>query len=225
MRIVAVADTHLFTDTLPSIPEGDLFIHAGDLLRKGDLTELEQGLDWLKTLSFQYKILVAGNHDGCFEKKRQRDYARQITREAGVIYLEDSSTTIEGIKLWGSPWQPAYNNWAFNLPRGEKLMKRWKLIPSDVDILITHSPPRGYGDRSPSASRYGCTALAQRITEVRPKLHVFGHIHQDGGLWKTDDITYLNATTWQCERAPSIIEYDQETLSIIPIHIPPKERI
>ena len=60
---------------------------------------------------------------------------------AGVHYLEDSGVEIAGTRWWGSPWQPEFNSWAFNLPRGEPLSEKWALIPDDVDVLVTHSPP------------------------------------------------------------------------------------
>ena len=202
MRIVAVADTHLFHDELV-IPEGDVFVHAGDLLRAGTLEELERAVAWLRELPHRHQVLVAGNHDGCFQ--RRPDEARRML-PAGVHYLEDSGVEIAGLRFWGSPWQPAYNQWSFNLERGAPLREKWARVPAGVQILVTHSPPAGTGDRSPVAGRHGCVDLAQRVRELRPRLHIFGHIHQDGGWWVKGGVGYLNATTWECERAPSVVD-------------------
>ena len=149
MRIVAVADTHTFEDDLGDVPEGDVFVHAGDMLRAGTLEELEPVAARIRTLPHATKIIVAGNHDWCFVREPQR--ARALLGDAH--YLEDSGLEAGGVRFWGSPWQPAYNNWAFNLPRGEPLAAKWALIPEDTDVLITHGPPHGHGDKGtvPSA--------------------------------------------------------------------------
>jgi len=221
MRIVSVADTHLFTKDLPPLPEADVLIHAGDLLRGGTLEELREGLHWLASQRPRHKILVAGNHDWCFSRYRKK--ARHLTKEAGVLYLEDEGVELEDIKFWGSPWQPAYHNWAFNLPRGAALANKWSMIPADLDILITHSPPLGFGDRSPVPGRHGCAELAARVKEVQPVVHIFGHIHQDGGLWKEEGITYINATTWECDRPASLIDYRPKERSVQALCIPKAE--
>ena len=134
MRIVAVADTHLFHADLGLLPEGDVLIHAGDLLRGGRLAELRQAMPWLLAQPHRHKLFVAGNHDWCFA--RDPELACEIL-STGIVYRQDSETVIDGVRFWGSPWQPEYNDWAFNLPRGEALAQRWDLIPAGIDILIT----------------------------------------------------------------------------------------
>src|SRR5512147_2620038 len=110
MRIVAVADTHLFHDELP-VPEGDVFIHAGDICRRGSLDELAMAARWLASLPHRTKVVVAGNHDWAFVN-RPADARRILGPD--VLYLEDSGATLDGLRLWGSPWQPEFNGWAFN---------------------------------------------------------------------------------------------------------------
>lgn len=217
MRIVAVADTHTFEQDLAGIPDGDVFVHAGDLLRGGTLEELEGVAAWIRALPHRHKIVVAGNHDWCF--LRRRGEAEAMLGDA--IYLEDSGCVIEGLRFWGSPWQPSYNDWAYNLPRGEALAERWALIEEGTDVLITHGPPKGIGDRGPYPKRAGCEALAERVRELRPRLHIFGHIHQDGGLWERDGTAYLNATTWECERPASVV--DVLDGAVVPVRIPGKD--
>ena len=192
MRIVAMADTHLFHEHPGSyeVPDGDILIHAGDLCRIGTLDELERALDWLRSLPHRHKVLVAGNHDRPFELQPEK--ARALLGD--VHYLQDEGLSIEGVRLWGSPWQPEYHRWAFNLPRGEPLAERWRLIPHGLDILVTHGPPNGIGDRSPALSRQGCEALRERVFEVAPRLHLFGHIHQDGGVFRVGETVFANVT-------------------------------
>ncbi len=214
MRIVAVADTHLFHDELV-VPDGDVLVHAGDMCRGGDLDELREAAAWLARLPHRRKVVVAGNHDRAFE--REPAAARALL--AGMLYLEDDACTIDGLRFYGSPWQPAYNDWAFNLPRGGALAAVWARIPDRVDVLITHGPPAGIGDRGPVGGRQGCADLRARVAVVRPRLHLFGHIHQDGGLWHHAGVVLANVTTWECERAPTVIDIDEG--GIVPIQVPP----
>lgn len=217
MRIVAVSDTHLFHGDL-QVPDGDVFVHAGDLCRGGDLDELRAAAAWMASLPHRQKIIVAGNHDWAFA----REPAAARGALEGITYLEDSGVTIDGLRFWGSPWQPAFHDWAFNLPRGPALAAVWAKIPHGIDVLITHSPPEGFGDRSPVGGRAGCADLRARIAIARPRLHLFGHIHQDGGVWQHDGIVLANVTTWECERSPTVIDID--ATGITAIHVPPHGR-
>ncbi|MEM9193346.1 MAG: metallophosphatase domain-containing protein [Myxococcota bacterium] len=218
MRIVAVADTHTFQDDLGSLPEGDVFIHAGDLLRGGTLEELAPVAEWIRALPHRRKIVVAGNHDWCFANDPA---AACATLGPEVEYLEDSGTMIDGLQFWGSPWQPEYHDWAYNLPRGAALREKWAQIRSDTDVLITHGPPQGIGDRGPVPGRLGCADLAARVAEVGPLLHLFGHIHQDGGVFRVGDVCYANVTTWESERRPTVL--DVVDGAVIEVDVPPRE--
>ncbi len=211
MRIVAVADTHLFHREL-AVPYGDVFLHAGDLCRGGSLAELAEALEWIAELPHPTKIVVAGNHDMCLEDAPDR--ARPLVA-AVATYLEDEGAVIGGVRFWGSPWQPAYNGWGFNLPRGEALVAKWARIPAALDVLVTHGPPEGIGDRSSmGAERAGCRDLRARVAMVRPLVHLFGHIHEDGGAWEEDGTTFVNCTTWESERPPTVIDVDVVTRTV-----------
>jgi predicted phosphohydrolase len=218
MRLVAVADTHLFHHEL-KVPDGDVFIHAGDLCRGGDLAEVAEGLAWIRALPHATKILVAGNHDWAFADAPER--ARELLGD-DVLYLQDAGAVAQGLSFWGSPWQPEYNGWAFNLPRGRELAAKWAAIPAGLDVLVTHGPPAGIGDRSSiGEERAGCTDLRARVAEVRPRLHVFGHIHEDGGAWTIGATTFVNCTTWECERPPTVIDLEHGQVRV---HAPPARR-
>lgn len=217
MRIVAVADTHLFHDDL-AVPDGDVFVHAGDLCRGGDLAELRVAATWIAGLPHRHKVVVAGNHDWAFV----RDPGAARAMFADTHYLEDTEVVIDGVRFYGSPWQPAFNDWAFNLPRGAALAAVWANIPRGLDVLITHGPPDGIGDRTTVARRTGCAELRRRVAEVEPRMHLFGHIHQDGGAWQVGATTFANVTTWECERAATV--FDIRPGAIVPITIPPHGR-
>lgn len=217
MRIVAVADTHLFHGDL-DVPDGDVFVHAGDMCRGGDLDELDRNAEWIAGLPHRHKVIVAGNHDWAFV--HESPAARLAF--ASMTYLQDAEVTLDGLRFYGSPWQPEFHNWAFNLPRGPAIAAVWAKIPQGIDVLVTHSPPMGIGDRSPVGGRTGCADLLARISVVQPRLHLFGHIHQDGGLWERGATVHANVTTWECERAPTVIDID--AAGIRPIHVPPHGR-
>lgn len=221
MRIVAVADTHLFHPELV-VPEGDVFVHAGDLCRGGDLEELAEAAAWIAGLPHRHKVVVAGNHDWAFV--HAPDLARALFARDGVVYLEDAACVLDGVTFWGSPWQPAFNDWAFNLPRGPALAAVWARIPDRTDVLITHGPPAGVLDRSPVGGRAGCADLMDRVRAAVPRLHLFGHIHQDGGFVHDPGTAtaFANVTTWECERPPTVIDLDPS--SITPVSIPPHGR-
>jgi Icc-related predicted phosphoesterase len=182
-----------------------VLIHAGDTCRAGTLEELAQVCTFLRALPHRHKIIVAGNHDRAFEAYPAE--ARALV--AGLIYLQDASCTIEGVRFYGSPWTPQFNNWSFNLPRGAPLAEKWALIPADTDVLITHGPPYGIGDNDGRVpERAGCEALLARLQQITPKLHLFGHVHQTPGRWQIGTTLFANVTTDECLSPVTVIEYN-----------------
>jgi Icc-related predicted phosphoesterase len=190
MRIVCVSDTHA-RHHLTVVPDGDILVHAGDITRRGTLEDVESFDRWLGGLPHRHKVVICGNHDFCFQEQAAEARAR-ITN---AVYLEDSGCEIEGMTFYGSPWQPWFGGWAFNLPRGEELAKVWAKIPERVDVLITHGPPEGILDRTNRGELAGCRDLYHRVLEARPRLHVFGHIHEAAGRTEIDSIVFVNAST------------------------------
>lgn len=208
LTVVAVADTHGYHDDL-DVPDGDILIHAGDLTRTGSLDELPPVNAFLARLPHRDKIVIAGNHDACFQARPRAARAAL----SAAIYLQDESIHIRGLHIYGSPWQPRFLDMAFNLDRGPALAAKWALVPSDVDILVTHTPPLGFGD-SVGQDRVGCVDLLARVRQVRPRLHIFGHIHSDRGRWLSEGTLFVNATTDECMAPATTLVYppgrDQE---------------
>lgn len=210
MRIVCLSDTHCEQHGF-KVPDGDVLVHAGDFCSMGVEREVHKVAKWLKALPHRWKIVVAGNHDRFFEQ--QPEMARAYL-EPDIIYLQDSGCEIEGLRFWGSPWQPWFYDWAFNLPRkGIKLREKWNLIPMDTDVLITHCPPYGildevrtrmtaWGPTEEGSGPLGCEELAIRLAAVRPRLHVFGHIHDSYGVLQRGDTTFVNASVCNEDYAP-----------------------
>ena len=140
---------------------------------------------------FGYKILIAGNHDFYFEREADEQIEKIIPN--GIIYLKDTGTTIEGLRIWGSPITPWYFNWAFNRHRGESIQRHWDLIPNQVDILITHGPVFRTFDTNKKREHVGCKDLFLKVQQVRPKVHICGHIHESYGMIDKTGIKFINA--------------------------------
>ena len=189
MRIVCLSDTHGFHDGL-EVPPGDLLLHAGDSTKHGSLEEVAAFNRFLGRLPHRHKVVIAGNHDWAFEKEAV--LARDLITHA--VYLEDEETVVAGLRIWGSPWQPWFCDWAFNLERGPALRAKWDLVPAGIDVLLTHGPPRGHGDRTTGGSEEGCSDLLDAIRRVRPRLHVFGHIHEGYGRTQEGETLCVNAS-------------------------------
>ncbi len=195
VTLVAMADTHGYHRKL-SVPPGDVLIHAGDLTQRGTLKQLTETRDWLLSLPHPHKVIIAGNHD--FALQRERETARALFGPP-FIYLEDELATVAGLRIWGSPWQPWFYDWAFNLQRGPEIDAKWQLIPEGVDVLVTHGPPANLGDRCWDGRRVGCEDLLRHLARVKPRLHLFGHIHEDKGEWQHGPTKVVNVTVAECE--------------------------
>jgi Icc-related predicted phosphoesterase len=193
-RIVIISDTHNQHRSI-KIPDGDLLIHAGDITRRGDLADVYDFNALLGTLPHRHKVVIAGNHDFCF----QSDPAAAIGALTNCIYLQDQAVTIDGLQIYGSPWQPWFHDWAFNVPRGRQLQEKWRQIPPGTDILITHGPPLGICDRVLNGAQVGCADLLAAVEHIRPQLHIFGHIHESYGTAVHHGIRFVNASS--CNRA------------------------
>ena len=189
MKFTVISDTHNKHSSL-ELDGGDVLLHCGDFSGKGLEKQIIDFNSWLGQQDFKYKVVIAGNHDFMFEKEPER--AQKLLTNA--IYLEDSSTVIQGLKIYGSPWQPWFYDWAFNLQRGRALEEKWDLIPNDTDILLTHGPPYGIKDLTSRTENVGCEDLLKRVKEVKPKVHCFGHIHEDSGISEENGTKFINAS-------------------------------
>ncbi len=206
MRLVVISDTHGLHDGL-EIPAGDVLIHAGDMTSHGDIEEVRAFDAFLARLDHRHKLVIAGNHDFCFE--RRPALARSALRHA--TYVEDEAVEVEGVRFYGSPWQPWFYDWAFNLQRGAEIRAKWQLIPSGIDVLITHGPPLGHGDVTVRGEAAGCADLLERVREVAPRYHFFGHIHEARGTSCEGATTFVNASNcdfyYRLVHPPVVIEY------------------
>jgi Icc-related predicted phosphoesterase len=190
MRIVCMSDTHNRHGGL-EVPPGELLIHAGDFTVMGDPGEVADFNGWLGRLPHPHKIVVAGNHDSLFE--RDPEAARAMLSNA--VYLHESEARVEGLRIWGAAWNPESYSFAraFSVERGRELAGRWSRVPAGIDVLVTHGPPRGIGDEG-----FGCEDLRRELGRIRPRLHVFGHVHDGYGTTRAEGTIYVNAAV--CDR-------------------------
>jgi len=201
MKILALSDTHGKHWQIPKdwMQPADVLVHAGDISNIGKVYEIVDFLDWFTKQPYRHKIFIAGNHDWGFQENH--DVVTKLVRDYGnIIYLEDSEVVINGVKFYGSPWQPEFYDWAFNLPKGEQLQAKWDMIPEDTDVLITHGPPENILDYvvSGNVSKHcGCPNLADTVLTKLPilKLHIFGHIHYSAGVLIKNRKLFVNAAT------------------------------
>lgn len=185
VSIVCISDTH---NSQPSLPEGEILIHAGDLTQSGSLSELLASVSWLREQPHPIKIVVAGNHDQLLDPSRDSNHIGQAAAAAerakidwgDIIYLENSETTVvcangRRLRIYGRPLSPRHGDWAFQYPRNQDVWT--EMIPEGIDVLVTHGPPRAHLD----LLKLGCVHLLRALWRTRPWLHVFGHVHEGAG--------------------------------------------
>jgi Icc-related predicted phosphoesterase len=229
MRITFISDTHTKHESITQdLPGGDLIIHAGDLMNSGrNPMDIYKFCKWFDELNqYDHKVFIAGNHDRIFET--DPEMASEIyTFYKNIDYLQDNWVTVgdsdphdpnvKTAKIYGSPWQPEFYSWAFNLPRnGEDLHEKWFWIPNDTDILVTHGPPWGHCDVTPYGNlNVGCELLRVRVDEFKPKIHIFGHVHSGYGYKFHEGTHFINASVlnerYEYENKPMTVDWNPET--------------
>lgn len=224
-RVVATSDTHGMLHEA-EVPDGDILVLAGDILpnfystsaRWSDAERQLQALDELATwvtdcMSHRKVVLVAGNHDWVFQLEPKQ--ARKVLAAyPKIVYLEDAGAEILGVRFWGSPWQPEFCGWAFNLPRdGRELRRAWAKIPAELDVLVTHGPPHGILDLVERGERVGDALLLERVRTVKPRVHVFGHIHGSYGRETVGETEFLNVAlcdeSYMPVQRPLVLDLDE----------------
>jgi Icc-related predicted phosphoesterase len=225
-RITFISDTHNKHKQITShLPGGDILIHSGDISTMGYPREIKDFCKWFNGIEgYTHKIFIAGNHDWGFINHIDK-VTETLEKYDGITYLQDDlylagqdeTDYNDMIKIYGSPWQPEFYNWAFNLPRnGWELGQKWSDIPVDTDILITHGPSYGFVDKVIGRpENLGCELLAERIKTIKPKIHVCGHIHSGRGIIFNDGTLYINASVldeqYNYTKKPFTIDFDFET--------------
>jgi len=212
MKIVCLSDTHNKHKKI-EVPDGDILLHSGDFTARGNEREVRDFNRWMATLPHKHKIVISGNHDWFFEKM-PRSYVDSVC--TNFTYLQDEFVEVEGLKIYGSPWQPWFYNWAFNLQRGKEILAKWKKIPEDVDILLTHGPAFEILDSSPGVcGNVGCEDLLDEIkNRIKPKIHLCGHIHGGHGVERHGETVFVNASIcterYEPHQLPIVIDIKED---------------
>lgn len=204
MIIDCISDLH---GEYPELRGGDLLILAGDYTGSGAYVQWDDFFSWLEQQSYRKKVLIAGNHDNYLMNAlpwtRYLDDADDLfPRKHDFEYLCDSGTEFGGLKIWGSPWTKTFKGMNphcmyFTCDTDDELEEYWNLIPDDTDILITHSPPhKTYDEVIRKKEHVGSPSLRRHVmSRIKPKLHVFGHIHEWGGCTIDSNVTlFVNAS-------------------------------
>lgn len=196
MRLVCISDTHNQHNKI-KLPKGDVLIHAGDATGRGTIQEVSNFLTWMGAQPFTHRLFVPGNHDWLFEKQPQ--LAKQMCEDNKIVLLHERAIEIDGLKFYGSAFQPEFCGWAFNKSRGPELAEIWSRIPSDTDVLVTHSPSMSildelvYANGVPNGQHVGCRDLAERMSQLDIKVHICGHIHCGYGKVESAKTKHYNA--------------------------------
>jgi predicted phosphohydrolase len=209
LRIVCISDTHELHRELV-VPFGDVLIHAGDFTFFGKGTRAIVDFNaWLGDLPHTHKVVTCGNHEYAFES----DTGLRHLITNGTLLLNEA-VTIGPAKVWASPLTPHHGG-AFARINAADRAQVYASIPADTDILVTHGPPYGVLDRSPAEypGPAGDRELREAVLRVRPKLHVFGHVHAGYGVRPTTHTVFVNAALLgrdgSLENRPIIIEMSQ----------------
>lgn len=206
-QLGTLTPTQLLTGAASETP--GILIHAGDLTRWGSRKNLREFAENLGKYKNLHKIVIAGNHDFCFQKHPEE--SRRILSDAGIIYLEDEAIELYGIKFYGIPWTPQFGNWAF-MGTENFLAHRWWSVPIGTDVLISHGPPRGILDLTQDGDHAGSISHRHVVRSIRPKLNVFGHIHETYGHERHFGTDYINAclVNFQYEMVNKPVIYNLE---------------
>lgn len=178
MKILHLSDTHGCHRRLRDLPDADVAVHSGDFCMTGSEQEAIDFMDWFCDLPYKHKIFICGNHDDCL-------YGATIDGlDANVHYLNNSGVEIDGVKFYGVPM-------FVSDCITDRQSRNYAGIPADTDVLITHSPAYGVLDFDDGIN-YGSEELMERISSLKLKAHLFGHIHARHGIAEHGGLIYSN---------------------------------
>jgi Icc-related predicted phosphoesterase len=198
VRFVCISDTHGHHRDL-DLPEGDVLLHAGDMTQKGLRSEIQDFNSWLGDIShiFKHIVVIGGNHDLSLEADLAQGNQEPLL--TNCILLNHESVLVQGVQIFGSPLEPRIGRKYIAFVRdAAQLEDDWNDVPLNTDIILSHAPPYGHGDRMWGLKHAGCTSLLHACERVKPRAVVFGHIHAGYG------VTNMNAGTTVCINAASM---------------------
>ena len=206
MIFTCISDTHWIHNKI-ELPGGDVLCHTGDA-ELNSKSKVKNFIKWMEDQDYKHLIFVPGNHDIILP--HDLEYFTKLFANHGIHMLIDKTVEIEGYKIYGMPWTPRFGTWSF-MGGSEFMKEKADLIPTDTDILLSHGPPQGIRDNvSPHRAMVGCPHLLNKVVQIRPTLHAFGHIHESYGFHVFHDTLYVNAAV-----APSYFSGLKEPISVV----------
>ncbi|VDM59311.1 unnamed protein product [Angiostrongylus costaricensis] len=211
-RFVCIGCTHGVKFDPASVPPGDVLLVAGDFTNCGLPSEVHSFNKKLGRLKHAYKVVIAGNHECTFDDEFLRSKREVGAKELALKQALQAS--LSSVKISSSK-QPRLDNWAFNLTRGQALLEKWNQIPAAVDVLLTHTPPLGHGDKMRDGRRLGCVELLNSVCKrIKPKYHVFSHVHEGYGCTSDGYTKFINC----CICDENLIATNSPIIFDIPVH-------
>ena len=197
VKIDCISDLHMYFG--PKLDGGDILVVAGDISFVGNALDFVEFDFWLGKYKDKYKAIVftPGNHD--LGSQRNPSLFKSLVPNA-THYLINEPAEILGLKFWVSPITPTFMNWAWMADRGAPIKRYWDMIPAGTDVLVTHGGPYGILDECPELDdptkmvHVGCEELLKAVKRVKPRAHIFGHIHEGYGQTTIDETTFINAS-------------------------------
>jgi len=217
MKYVIISDTHE-KEHLVKLPEGDVLIHCGDSTFRGEFNALAKFATWMGKQDFKYRVCIWGNHEILLDSNlpnfnlQYKNIVLDLFKQNNITVLENSSTIIEGLKIYGLPQTQRFFDWGWNVNPGPEIAKYWDAIPDDTNILISHQPPFSILDYTSRDGSQGCKELLRRIKELKHlKLHCYGHLHWDGcQMVEIDGVKFVNGAmcddSYVINRIPIVVD-------------------
>lgn len=223
ITIDCISDLHGFT---PDLGGADILVIAGDLVDFSERRSYEIFMEWVMSLDYGKILITAGNHDTLLEKHPDLlDGHREKVR-----YLVDETIEFDGVSFHFSPWTLEFQGMnpickAFTCKTEKELAHKWRVIPFNVDVLVTHSPPFGICDKlarpvgscgrpGPWLENAGSPSLFVEVMQKRPKYHIFGHIHEGHGSFANENTLFLNVSHVEENYIPI---HTEERIVVLPV--------
>lgn len=210
MKIACIADNHGFLNV--KVPECDLMIIAGDICPVSDHSVMFQKLwiednfiNWARKQPVKNVVWVAGNHDFICQTDKRYDYHHILDdrdNSVTIHYVNCATVKIDDLNIWGSPWSNEFGPWAF-MTNELQLERIYEDIPENIDVIISHGPPKGLCDFTEDEIHAGSSALRRTLSRVKPRLCVTGHIHEGYGVARFGDTKIINASIMTAEYQPT----------------------
>lgn len=216
IKIGFISDTHNTHANKWGLKPCDLIIHSGDFSFRGEESEIKQFIkDATKAkrdCGAEEFIIVPGNHELGVEANEE--LFKTLCKENDIICLINEGYDFGGVRIWGTPWQPEFCNWAYNVWDDWELAEKYQDIPIGTHVLVTHCPPKDILDYSPLCGNVGSKPLLDRVQQVEPYIHAFGHIHHSYGTKVEGNTLFVNSALlddrYKQKNGMIVVDFDEE---------------